>query len=65
MQIHGMIPPSPGKQTVIRPLRLHGRPKQAGMTKIGLLIFLTFIGLFVFAAIRLMPIYLNYFAIIG
>ncbi len=34
--------------------------RQAGMTTVGLLILVAFIGLFAFAAMRLTPVYLNY-----
>lgn len=34
--------------------------RQAGMTTLGLVILVAFIGLFAFAAIRLTPVYLNY-----
>lgn len=34
--------------------------RQAGMTTLGLVILVAFVGLFAFAAIRLTPIYLNY-----
>ena len=34
--------------------------RQAGMTTLGLVILLVFVGLFAFAAIRLTPVYLNY-----
>ncbi len=36
------------------------RGRQAGMTTLGLVILLTFVGLFAFAGIRLTPVYLNY-----
>ncbi len=36
------------------------RRDQAGMTTLGLVILLTFVGLFAFAGIRLTPVYLNY-----
>ncbi|MGB5491583.1 MAG: DUF4845 domain-containing protein [Woeseiaceae bacterium] len=34
--------------------------RQAGMTTLGLIILVAFVGLFVFAAMRLTPVYLNY-----
>jgi len=34
--------------------------RQAGMTTLGLIILVAFVGLFAFAAIRLTPVYLNY-----
>lgn len=39
--------------------------RQQGMTTIGLLILICFIGLFVYAGIRLVPVYLENFKIIG
>lgn len=46
---------------------LQRRParRQAGMTTLGIAILTAFIGLFAFAAIRLMPVYLNYMKIVG
>jgi len=38
---------------------------QAGMTTLGLIILVLFVGLFAFAGIRLTPIYLNYMKIVG
>ncbi len=34
--------------------------QQAGMTTLGLVILVAFVGLFAFSAIRLTPVYLNY-----
>ncbi|HNP64802.1 MAG TPA: DUF4845 domain-containing protein [Woeseiaceae bacterium] len=39
--------------------------RQAGMTTIGMIILVSFIGLFAFAGIRLTPIYLNYMKVTG
>jgi hypothetical protein len=39
--------------------------RQRGMTTIGIIILITFIGLFAFAAMRLTPIYLNYLKVAG
>ncbi len=39
--------------------------RQAGMTTLGLLILIVFVGLFAFAAIRLSPVYLNYMKVVG
>jgi hypothetical protein len=39
--------------------------RQAGMTSLGILIMVTFVGLFAFAAIRLTPVYLNYMKVAG
>ena len=43
--------------------RAHRR--QRGMTTLGLIILVVFLGLFAFAFIRLTPVYLNYFKIVG
>ena len=42
-----------------------GRRQQAGMTTLGLIILVAFVGLFVFAGIRLTPVYLNYMKVVG
>ena len=39
--------------------------REAGMTTLGLLILIVFMGLFVFAGIRLSPVYLNYMKVVG
>ena len=39
--------------------------QQAGMTTLGLIILVLFVGLFAFAGIRLTPIYLNYMKVVG
>ena len=46
---------------------LSGRParRQAGMTTTGLIILVAFVGVFAFAAIRLIPVYLNYMKVVG
>lgn len=41
------------------------RRNQAGMTTLGLIILVSFLGLFAFAFIRLTPVYLNYFKVVG
>lgn len=41
------------------------KSRQAGMTTLGLIILVTFVGLFAFAAIRLAPVYLNYMKVVG
>ncbi len=53
-----------------RPARQAGLPRrfgvrEAGMTTVGLLIIVAFVGLFAFATIRLTPIYLNYMKVSG
>ena len=44
---------------------LCSKSRQAGMTTLGLIILVTFIGLFAFGGIRLTPIYLNYMKVAG
>lgn len=39
--------------------------RQAGITAIGFLLLVLFIGLFAFASIRLTPVYLNYMKVAG
>lgn len=39
--------------------------RQAGMTTLGLIILVSFVGLFAFAGIRLTPVYLNYMKVVG
>ncbi len=39
--------------------------RQAGITTLGLIILVAFVGLFAFAGIRLTPVYLNYMKIVG
>jgi hypothetical protein len=41
------------------------KKRQAGMTTLGLIILVAFIGVFAFAGLRLTPIYLNYFKVVG
>lgn len=43
--------------------RMGGR--QRGMTTLGMIILVSFLGLFVFAGLRLTPVYLNYFKVAG
>ncbi len=47
--------------TVIPTSRKH----QTGMTTLGLVILALFIGIFAFAFLRLIPVYLNYMKIVG
>jgi hypothetical protein len=50
----------------VKPLnRLSSRGRQAGMTTLGLIILVLFVGLFVFGGMRLTPIYLNYMKVAG
>lgn len=39
--------------------------RQAGMTTLGLIILVSFVGIFAFAGIRLSPVYLNYMKVAG
>ena len=41
------------------------KKRQAGMTTLGLIILVAFVGLFAFAGLRLTPVYLNYMKIAG
>lgn len=41
------------------------RRRQAGMTTLGLVILVAFVGVFAFAGIRLTPVYLNYMKVVG
>lgn len=47
----------------------HNRPRstkrQAGMTTLGVLILVSFVGIFAFAGLRLTPVYLNYMKVAG
>ncbi len=39
--------------------------REEGMTTLGLVILVAFVGLFVFAGLRLTPVYLNYMKVLG
>jgi len=41
------------------------RRQQTGMTTLGLIILVIFVGLFAFAGLRLTPVYLNYMKVVG
>ena len=41
------------------------KKRQAGMTTLGLIILVVFVGIFGFAFLRLTPIYLNYMKVVG
>ena len=45
--------------------RPSSRARIAGMTTLGFLILVVFVGMFAFAAIRLTPVYLNYVKVAG
>jgi len=44
---------------------LRSKHRQTGMTTLGLIILVSFVGIFAFAGIRLTPVYLNYLKISG
>ncbi len=44
---------------------LMNRRRQAGMTTIGIVFLLTFVGIFAFGFLRLTPVYLNYMKVVG
>lgn len=46
-------------------LRKLNPTRETGMTTLGFLILVAFVGLFAFAAIRLTPVYLNYIKVAG
>lgn len=48
-----------------RHTRFGSARRQVGATLLGYIILVVFIGLFAFAAIRLMPVYLNYMKVVG
>jgi len=41
------------------------RHRQTGMTTIGVIILVAFVGIFAFGGIRLTPVYLNYMKVVG
>lgn len=41
------------------------RRRQAGMTTLGMIILASFIGVIAFGGLRLTPVYLNYFKVVG
>ena len=63
MRSDSQKPNSSANLAVISPLAFRRRRKQAGMTTLGLMILVVFIGMFGYAGLRLTPIYLNYVAI--
>ena len=48
-----------------RSAKTHPKTRQAGMTTLGMIILVVFVGLFAFAGIRLTPVYLNYMKVVG
>lgn len=50
---------------MIESAKTHPRARQAGMTTLGMIILVVFVGLFAFAGIRLTPVYLNYMKVVG
>jgi hypothetical protein len=65
MRTNGIKSRKRGKLAASGALFVPGWRKQAGMTTIGLLILVTFIGLFAYAGMRLTPLYLNYVKVVG
>lgn len=65
MRSDSMQSPTGGNLPVTRALPAYRVRKQAGMTSLGFIILVVFIGIFGYAAIRLTPIYLNYVKIVG
>lgn len=50
----------------LRPIRSRIAPRrERGMTTLGMVILVAFIGLCAFAALRLTPVYLNYMKVVG
>lgn len=46
-------------------LALRSQHRQAGMTTLGIIFLVVFVGVFAFAFIRLTPLYLNYMKVVG
>lgn len=46
-------------------IRRIDKKRQEGMTTLGVILLVTFVGIFAFAFLRLTPIYLNYMKIVG
>jgi hypothetical protein len=46
-------------------MSLRSPRQQAGITSLGIIFLLMFVGIFAFAAIRLTPVYLNYMKVVG
>ena len=44
---------------------LMNRRRQAGMTTLGIVVMIAFVGIFAFGFLRLTPVYLNYMKIVG
>ena len=49
----------------IRKARFGTARRQAGATMLGYIILVMFLGVFVFGALRLVPVYLNYMKVVG
>ena len=56
---------SPANRRPSRPMSAFIRGRQEGMTTLGLIILVSFLGIFAFGVIRLTPVYLNYFKVAG
>lgn len=54
-----------GMRRLQNKLSLRSPHRQAGMTTLGIIFLVVFVGLFAFAAIRLTPLYLNYMKVVG
>ena len=45
--------------------KCRSKRQQAGITTLGVVILVSFVGMFAFAGIRLTPVYLNYMKVVG
>ena len=54
-----------GMRQLQNSLSLSSRQRQTGITTLGIIFLVMFVGVFAFAAIRLTPVYLNYMKIVG
>ena len=59
------VPCMQGMRQLHKRLSLRSPHQQAGMTTLGVIFLVLFVGIFAFAAIRLTPVYLNYMKIVG
>lgn len=46
-------------------LRYTPKSRQGGMTTLGIVILVAFVGIFAFGGLRLTPVYLNYMKVVG
>ena len=56
---------SHGRKGYVPPRGRTALRRERGMTTLGLIILVAFVGLFAFAGIRLTPVYLNYMKVLG